>query len=240
MKRLTTVGDPEAVARRAATDIARHLTRAREQRAPVHLALSGGTTPGRSYELLATEMADWDGIEIWFVDERCVEPEDERSNYRLAAETLLAPAGIPATRVHRMLGEMGPDVGADLYALELTARVAPDEHGVPVLDLCVLGVGPDGHVASLFPDSPTLRAGDRAICLGVEDSPKPPPERITLSLAMLRAARRCLLIATGAGKADAIAAMLGEPSEHVPASLLRRERLSVIVDDAASPAPRGP
>ena len=83
----------------------------------------------------------------------------------------------------------------------------------------------------------TLDAGERAICLGVHDSPKPPPERITLSLAVLRAARRCLLLATGAGKADAIAAALAEPTKHVPASLLVRERLTVIVDDAASPPP---
>ncbi|HWD10488.1 MAG TPA: 6-phosphogluconolactonase, partial [Solirubrobacteraceae bacterium] len=84
----------------------------------------------------------------------------------------------------------------------------------------------------------TLDAGADAVCLGVSDSPKPPPERITLSLAVLRAARACLLLATGAGKADAVSAMLGEPSRHVPASLLRRERLTVIVDDdAAPPAP---
>jgi len=81
----------------------------------------------------------------------------------------------------------------------------------------------------------TLDAGPQAICLPVHDSPKPPPERITLSLAVLRAARRCLLLATGAGKADAIAAALAEPSRHVPASLLRRERLTVIADDAAAP-----
>jgi 6-phosphogluconolactonase len=108
---------------------------------------------------------------------------------------------------------------------------------LPVLDVIVLGIGPDGHVASLFPGAPTLDAGPHELCLGVHDSPKPPPERITLTLAVLRAARRCLLLATGAGKADAVNAMLGEPSRHVPASLLRRERLTVIVDDAASPAP---
>ena len=106
-----------------------------------------------------------------------------------------------------------------------------------MLDLIALGIGPDGHVASLFPGAPTLDAGEQAICLGVHDSPKPPPERITLSLAVLRAARRCLLLATGAGKADAIAAALAEPTKHVPASLLVRERLTVIVDDAASPPP---
>ncbi len=105
----------------------------------------------------------------------------------------------------------------------------------PVLDLIVLGIGPDGHVASLFPGAPTLDAGEQAVCLGVLDSPKPPPERITLSLAVLRAARGCLLLATGSSKADAVDAMLGPPSNHVPASLLRRERLTVIVDDAAAP-----
>ncbi len=99
----------------------------------------------------------------------------------------------------------------------------------------MLGIGPDGHVASLFPGAATLDAGEHALCLGVHDSPKPPPERITLSLAVLRAAPHCLLLATGAGKADAVQAMLAEPSRHVPASLLRRERLTVIVDDAASP-----
>jgi 6-phosphogluconolactonase len=109
---------------------------------------------------------------------------------------------------------------------------------LPVLDLVVLGIGPDGHVASLFPGSPALDAPEQVLCLGVHDSPKPPPERITLSLAVLRAARRCLLLATGASKADAVDAMLGKPGRHVPASLLRRERLTVIVDDAA--APRGP
>jgi 6-phosphogluconolactonase len=110
---------------------------------------------------------------------------------------------------------------------------------VPVLDVIVLGIGPDGHVASLFPGSPLLGVGDGAVCLGVHDAPKPPPERITLSLPVLRAARACVLLAVGASKADAVSAMLGEPTEHVPASLLRRERLTVLVDDDAAPrAPR--
>jgi 6-phosphogluconolactonase len=208
-----------------------------------HLALSGGSTPARTYELLAGELDDWDGVEVWFADERCVPPEDQESNYRLAAETLLHPAGIDPARVHRMEGELGPEEGACRYADALQANVSPDDSGpssstaLPVLDLIVLGIGPDGHVASLFPGAPTLDAGEHAICLPVNDSPKPPPERITLSLAVLRAARRCLLLATGAGKADAIAAALAEPSRHVPASLLERKRLTVIVDDAASPAP---
>ena len=239
MTRLTTLPNAEAVAVRAAAEIARELESAREQRGVAHLALSGGTTPARTYELLVAALDDWDGVEVWFADERCVEPRDEQSNYRMAAETLLGPAAISPERVHRMEGELGPEEGAERYAKALTERLPGDHRRphLPVLDAVVLGIGPDGHVASLFPGAPTLDAGERAVCLGVRDSPKPPPERITLSLAVLCAARRCTLLATGASKGDAVSAMLGEPSRHVPASLLRRGRLTAIVDDAASPPP---
>jgi 6-phosphogluconolactonase len=234
--RLTTCADEASVARRAADHIERALARASEQRGVAHLALSGGTTPGATYELLAGEAAALGEVELWFADERCVPPEDEQSNYLLADRTLIAPAGLPPERVHRMAGELGPERGAAAYAEELTAHLG-GEGTLPVLDLIVLGIGPDGHVASLFPGAPALDAGEEAIALGVSDSPKPPPERITLSLAVLRAARGCLLLATGASKADAVNAMLGEPTRHVPASLLARERLTVIVDDAAAPDP---
>ncbi len=237
MTRLTTCPDPESVAERAAAHVERALARARAERGVAHLALSGGTTPGRTYELLGASGSELQDVDVWFADERCVVPDDEESNYRLARETLLEPAGIDAARVHRMPGELGPDLGAESYELELLSTLG-EEPVPPVLDLVVLGIGPDGHIASLFPGAPTLGAGESAICHGVSDSPKPPPQRITLSLAVLHAARECLLLATGAGKADAVDAMLGAPSPGVPASLLRRERLTVIVDDAA--APTGP
>lgn len=243
MTRLTTLADAEAVSKRAAVEIARCLYEAHDERGVARLALSGGRTPARTYELLASELSSGigqpsrDGIEVWFADERCVSPRDQQSNFRLAQETLLGPAGVPPERVHRMEGELGPERGAERYAQALQEHVLSRDRELPVLDVIVLGIGPDGHVASLFPGAPTLDAGEQALCLGVHDSPKPPPERITLSLAVLRAARRCLLLATSAEKADAVAAMLGEPSRHVPASLLRRGRLSVILDDAAAPSP---
>jgi 6-phosphogluconolactonase len=235
LTRLTTCADAESVAARAAADIARALEQVCAERGAAHLALSGGTTPKRTYELLAEEPVDWAGVHLWFADERCVGPDDEESNYRLATETLLAKAEIAPERIHRMQGELGPEEGAHQYALELSKDAPASAEKMAVLDLVVLGIGPDGHVASLFPGAATLDAGEDALCLGVHDSPKPPPERITLSLAVLRAAAHCLLLATGAGKSDAVHAMLAEPSRHVPASLLRRERLSVMVDDAASP-----
>jgi 6-phosphogluconolactonase len=239
--RLTTCADLEAVAERATGEICRLIDAARAQRSSAHVALSGGRSPERTYELLARSPEQLRSVHVWFADERCVAPDDEQSNFGLARELLLDPAHIEPDRVHRMLGELGPDEGAARYAEELCAalpREAAPHNGTaqPVLDVVVLGIGEDGHVASLFPDAPTL--GDRAsTCLGVHDSPKPPPQRITLSLPVLLAARRCVLLATGAGKAAALAAMLGEPTPHVPASLLARERLTVIADDAASPDP---
>jgi 6-phosphogluconolactonase len=234
--RLTTCADAEAVAVRAAEEIRRLLAGAREQRGLAHVALSGGTTPTRTYELLGSAPQALGDVEIWFADERCVGPKDDESNYRLVAETLLEPAGIAGSRVHRMRGELGPHEGARRYAEELGGRFGSPRPGPPpALDVIVLGIGPDGHVASLFPDSPALDAGEESLCLGVTDSPKPPPERITLALSVLRAARRCVLLATGESKREALRAMLGEPSRRVPASLLARARLTVIADDAAMP-----
>jgi 6-phosphogluconolactonase len=237
MTSLTTCADAEGASERAAREIVRRLESAREERGVAHLALSGGSTPARTYELLAEQLESWERIDLWFADERCVEPTDEESNYLLARKTLLDRAsGLEPGRVHRMEGELGPEQGAERYARELREH-APLQDGLAVLDVIVLGIGPDGHIASLFPGAPTLDADTGELCLGVHDSPKPPPERITLTLAVLRAAQRCVLLATGAGKADAVDAMLAEPSNHVPASLLRRGRLSVVVDDAASPEP---
>jgi len=237
MTRICTLADHEKVAQRAAREIAQHIDSARRERGVAHVALSGGHTPERAHELLAEAIEDWRDVEVWFADERCVGPEDEQSNYLMVRRTLLER--IPGARptVHRMEGELGPETGAERYAQALQANVAAEEAGLPVLDVIVLGIGPDGHTASLFPGAPTLSSGEQAICLGVHNSPKPPPERITLSLAVLRAARRCLLPAVGAGKRDAVQGALGAATPHVPASLLRKERLTLILDDAASPPP---
>jgi 6-phosphogluconolactonase len=244
--RLTTCADPEAVAERAASEISHRLQAARSERQVAHIALSGGTTPAPTYELLARTPELWEEVDVWFADERCVPPSDEQNNYRLVAGTLLRPARVGHSRVHRMEGELGAEEGARRYAEALRARVAGEPgdgngagQGPPVLDVIVLGIGEDGHVASLFPGSSTLER-EHDVCLPVHDSPKPPPERITLSLGVLRAARRCVLLATGAEKARAVSAMLAEPSPVVPASLLRRERLTMIVDDAAAPGAGGP
>jgi 6-phosphogluconolactonase len=235
--RLTTVADPEAAAARAAQQIAHILQDALARRGVAHLSLAGGNTPRRTYELLAGLVGDWSKIELWYGDERCVEPTDPQSNHQLVASSLLAGIRGPHPTEHRIPGELGAVQAARVYAEELSTRLPGDAHdgGVPVLDLALLGLGEDGHTASLFPGHPELRDESGASCLAVHDAPKPPPERVTLSLRVLRAARHCLLLATGAGKADALAAVLRGPNPHVPASLLGSGRLYIVTDDSASP-----
>lgn len=233
--------DPEAAAEHAAAEIARVLRDALEHRGVAHLALAGGSTPRRAYELLAGLLSDWSGVELWYGDERCVAPEDPDSNHRLVADSLLAHLPGPSRPLeHRIAGELGPDAAASAYAALLRERVPPAEEGgraggLPSLDLALLGLGEDGHTASLFPGHPEVQDDSGALCLPVRDAPKPPPERVTLSLPVLRAARHCLLLATGAGKTLALAAVLAGPDPQVPASLLASELLQIVVDEAASP-----
>ncbi len=158
MTSLTTCADADGAAERAAGEIVRRLESARSERGAAHLALSGGSTPARTYELLAQQLESWERVDVWFADERCVGPEDDESNYLLAKQTLLSAAsGLDPQRVHRMEGELGPEQGAERYAHELREH-APIEDGLPVLDVIVLGIGPDGHIASLFPGAKTLDA----------------------------------------------------------------------------------
>jgi 6-phosphogluconolactonase len=234
---LTTVADAEAAAALAAHSIAGRISAARAQRGVAHVSLAGGSTPRRAYQLLAAEVDDWSAVELWFGDERCVPPEDPESNYRMVSESLLASAPVPPEQVHRIAGELGPDEAARAYARELRARLGASGEELPRLDVAVLGLGEDGHTASLFPGSPALEAAGE-VCVGVRDAPKPPPERVTLTLDTLRAARGCMLLATGAGKASAVAATLAGPDARVPASLLG-DSAELIVDEAAARAPAG-
>jgi 6-phosphogluconolactonase len=203
---------------------------ARRDRGTAHVALAGGTTPRRTYELLASEIEDWTGVEVWFGDERAVGPDDPESNYRMVSETLLGGGDGPL--VHRIEGERGAAGAAAAYAAELQERL-PVENGAPVLDLALQGLGPDGHTASLFPGNPAVEA--TGVCVPVHDAPKPPPDRITLTVPVLRAARSIAFLATGAEKADAVRGLLGGPSLDVPASLLGGDRTEAIVDRAAAP-----
>jgi 6-phosphogluconolactonase len=191
-----------------------------------HVVLTGGGSVARAYELAAELEPDWSGVEIWFTDERCVPTDDERSNYKLVDEKLLSR--VQTNRVHRMRGELGREQGSTLYEQELGS--------LERFDFVLLGLGPDGHVASLFPLQPTLDVTERK-AIGAEAHLEPFVDRITLTLPMLRAAREIVYLVTGKDKADAcVRAFDGEPSRETPASLVRaiRGTTTAVLDPEAA------
>jgi 6-phosphogluconolactonase len=233
--RLSVLPDPPAAAAFAAAEISVALRDALRDRGTAHLCLAGGSTPRAVYELLGPLLPEWSAIELWYGDERCVDPSDPSANHRLVLSSLLASIpGRPPVE-HRIPGELGAEASAREYAALLLSRVGPaEDDGPPAFDFALLGLGEDGHTASLFPGLPQAEDRTGRLCLPVLDAPKPPPERVTLSIAVLRAARRCMLLAVGAAKAQAVAAVLAGPDPQVPASLLASERLNVVVDASAA------
>jgi 6-phosphogluconolactonase len=212
LAKFTVLATAEDVAADAAADIAQALRAGARS-----LVLAGGNTPKRCYELLSELDVQWGRVSVLFGDERCVPPLDPESNYRMAKETLIDR--VSPANVYRIPAELGPDEGADVYA-EVVEFVAP-------FDLVVLGVGEDGHTASLFPGHPALSAD--GLTVGIHDAPKPPPERVSLTLGVLRDARRVIILATGAGKADAVARAR---RREVPSGMIPRARW--VIDRAAA------
>ena len=189
-----------------------------------NIVVTGGTSPIRAYELAAALRSDWGDTEIWWSDERCVPPDDELSNYKLVKDSLLdrVTPGV----VHRMQGELGRVAGAEEYEKELAA--------LERFDFMLLGLGSDGHVASLFPDEPTLDETKRK-AVGAVAKLDPFVDRITLTLPLLCSARTMVYLVTGADKADAVKrAFVDEPSHATPASLVRGEQTVVVLDAAAA------
>jgi len=195
------------------------------------IALTGGSTPRLAYERAAAAGGDWSRSTLWFGDERCVSPEHEHSNYGMAKAALLDRLAGPQPEVRRIAAERGPGPAAEAYQRDLTQALGP----VPRLDLVLLGLGSDGHCASLFPADPALEAVER-LAVGVEHPGLAPfVPRVTLTLVVLNAAREVVFLVTGAGKSKAVArAFAGPATPAVPASLVRPTgRLMVVLDDAA-------
>lgn len=203
-----------------------------------HIVLTGGGTPRAAYgefvEAVRSVGVDVSGSTMWFGDERCVPPDDERSNYRMAKESLFDPlADLSPPVVHRMKGELGPPAGAEEYERELR------EAGSPRFDLVLLGIGSDGHCASLFPDQPSLGERSRLV-VGVEEAGlEPYVPRVTLTLPALTKARQIVFLATGDSKAKPVAAAFGpdaKPDLHVPSSLVPplAQEVKVLLDEAAA------
>jgi 6-phosphogluconolactonase len=202
------------------------------------IVLSGGSTPRAAYEAFveAVRSVDIDisKATLWFGDERCVPPDDDRSNYKMVEQSLLSPlADRPRPQVHRIKGELGPTAAADAYERELR------EAGPPEFDLILLGIGPDGHTESLFPDQASLAERSRLV-VGVEEAGLEPfVPRVSFTLPALASGKQLVFLAAGESKAGAVAAAFGEnakPDPHIPSSLVAplAKEVIVLLDPAAA------
>lgn len=193
----------EAAARAAITD----LEAAVEAHGRATWVLTGGSTPAAAYRRLAAHDlragVEWDRVRVAMGDERCVPPDHPDSNWGQAAAALLDHVPVPGHHLLRPQGELGAEPAADAYQATLAALPAAPG-GAPRLEVVWLGVGEDGHCLSLFPGRPEVEVGDRLV-VPVHDSPKPPPDRVSLTLAALAGTERLLVLAAGAGKAGAVA-----------------------------------
>jgi 6-phosphogluconolactonase len=221
-------GDVELVVVADANEVAAAVAErlARAAREGGHIALTGGKTPELAYEEAAKREPDWSRSEIWWSDERCVPPDDDLSNFALAKCTLLDRLECGPRAVHRIKGELGKEEAAADYERELDDTI---------FDLELLGIGKDGHVASLFPNAPTLRQRRRV--LPAEPGLEPFVDRVTLSIPALNSARAIVFAVSGAEKAEAARrAFASEPGPETPASLVRAPsgRTTAILDRAAA------
>jgi 6-phosphogluconolactonase len=206
------------------------------------IALSGGTTPETLYRALTApafaNRFDWSQTIFFFGDERCVPPNDPRSNYALAKKTLFTPLNIMPSQVYRMAGESSdPQAAAFEYEQQLRLATKTASSAQPSLDLVLLGLGEDGHTASLFPGASILRGHQRVIA--ATQSPKDPPNRLTMTLAAINRASVILFLVTGAGKAGVVRAILDprtEAERQLPAAMVSPEegRLIWFLDQAAA------
>jgi 6-phosphogluconolactonase len=231
--------DRDAVARAAADFFVNLAPQPQGDKRPFLVVLAGGTTPQALYALLASaeyrNRVAWDQVSFFFGDERAVPPDHPDSNYRTAQEALFRPLNISEKHIYRLKAEQ-PDLEAVATDYERALRSVFDGEQVPRFDLIFLGMGPDGHTASLFPGHPALAERKRWVT-PVLDAPKPPPRRLTLTVPVLNAAKLVLFMATGADKALALREVLeGNASpDQYPAKHVRpgADRLVWLVDEAA-------
>jgi 6-phosphogluconolactonase len=215
--------DRDALMRAAAERVVAWANEAIGRRGRFDWVLAGGSTPEQLYRLLAGPdyalKVDWSRVSFFFGDERCVPPDDPQSNYRMAQASLLGPLGVSPERIHRMPGELGPERAAERYQAELERCLAPAAGAVPAVDLVLLGMGADGHTASLFPGTRPLDEARRWV---VGSHPDGLVARVTLTLPLINAARRVLFLVAGADKARAAREVLaGTAPVPLPAGRVR-------------------
>lgn len=230
--------DPDTLARAVAARFLLALADAQSVRHPVHVAITGGTIGtqvlaeiGRS-DLLG--MVDFTGVHVWWVDERFVPSGDPDRNEGQATEALLARIPVPDENVHRMAASdqaKDANAAAQAYAYDLLRFAVPGTLS-PEFDVVLLGMGPDGHIASLFPGQGTVDITDQAV-IGVHDSPKPPPERISLTVPVLNSTRQTWIVVSGAAKAEPVRRVLeGAAPDELPVAAAAGRDVTLWLMDA--------
>jgi 6-phosphogluconolactonase len=215
--------DLEAISHKAAEIFLDFSERAIVRKGFFTVAVSGGSTPRGLYELLGSEplrnRADWSRVHFFWIDERCVPINDERSNFKLVFNMLLSKSPVPRINIHRIKGEKGPERGAVEYEKEIKTFFGTS--GVPVFDLILLGMGKDGHTASLFPGSEALTKTEKLVVPVFMDQPQ--IHRITMTLPVLNNAVQILFLVAGKAKASTLKMVLTdkERKKQYPAGLVR-------------------
>jgi 6-phosphogluconolactonase len=205
---LISFANADELAARAANAWLGEIESANRAGKPHCVALSGGRIAQKFFaatvEQTKARKISFECAHFFWADERCVPPTDPESNFRLASVLLFAPLKIPASQIHRIRGEEPPEAAVKTAVAELRRIALPDKNGQPVLDLIFLGMGEDGHVASLFPSATPEILNCTSPFLAIENSPKPPPRRISLSYAVIAAAEQVWVLVSGAGKEAAL------------------------------------
>ncbi|MCL7453395.1 MAG: 6-phosphogluconolactonase [Anaerolineae bacterium] len=231
------VPDAEALARSGAQRFVRSAQQAIGSRGRFTAALSGGSTPRALYRLLSEEPfrseLPWEQVHLFWGDERCVPAGDPGSNYRMAEETLISRVPIPPGNVHRVRGELPPEQAARAYARDLEEFFCGPRTR---FDLVLLGLGSDGHTASLFPESPVLEETTRLAATVEADYEDRPACRITLTLPAINTSRQILFLVSGDSKAEIVRQVLSEPGGPLPAQQVRPTagQLTWLIDEAAA------
>jgi len=212
--------DADSLAAMVARQVIVTCEQAIAERGVFHWVLAGGNTPKKCYELLRDAGIDWDRVHVWFGDERCLSIGDVERNDVMADAALLLHVSVPSAQIHRIQAELGPKDAAEAYAALLA--------DAPSMDLILLGMGEDGHTASLFPGNPAL--ADECLAVPVFHAPKPPPERVSMGYSVLNQARKRIVMVAGESKKDALRRIRrGEP---LPSARLAASEW--YVDEAAS------
>jgi 6-phosphogluconolactonase len=208
---------------------------------PHRVALSGGRIAARLFAAVSAQncvrRVSFESVHFFWADERCVPPTDPESNFRMAEEALLGPLSVSAGQIHRLKGEDDPESAAREASSEMLGEVPTNAAGQPVLDLVLLGMGEDGHVASLFPGAEVLRCSTPYLV--IRHSPKPPPGRISLSYAAIAAARQVWVLASGAGKEAALRQSLVSPDTTPLGRVIASRLQTVLFTDLPLPTSSG-